>query len=187
MQFWSEKSEIGKSRQHVIPARSSYKDIRRALPPNPFHALTSNSVAVASTCGSRSTTQVPPCDAHADVSLHLSTIRPFECFRPLVQAFLKVYPCKTREVQALGRSTWNSKVSLSNLWHRAYIGPRGGTCQINSLKRKTLKNLKTFSEFGEFTWHPNDCPELFWTEPTNQCPKIIVVTLLLRPLFHVGL
>jgi hypothetical protein len=124
-----------------FPPAAHIKNIR-APPPNPFHALTSNSVAVASTCASRSTTQVPPCHAHADVSLHLSTIRPFECFRPLVQAFLKVYPCKTREVQALGRSTWNSKVSLSNLWHRAYIGPRGGTCQINSLKRKTLKISK---------------------------------------------
>ena len=37
--------------------------------------------------------------AHADVkpaSFPCSTIRPFECFWPLVQAFLQVYPCKTR-------------------------------------------------------------------------------------------
>merc|ERR1712061_776359 len=83
-----------------------------------------------------------------------------------------------------GRSTRNSEVSLSNLWQRAYIGPRGtGTCQINSLKtenntkisqRKSFKN-NISQTLASLPGTQMIVQTFFWTEPKT----IIIVTLLL--------
>ena len=48
----------------------------------------------------------------------------------------------------------------------------------NTQKSQNFIFRQHLSDFGEFTWHPNDCLE-FFLDGTNQCPKIIIVTFLL--------
>jgi len=58
MQFWSKKSENGKSRQHVIPARPQLIINIRAAIAHSMPRSPTTTPAVASTCASRSTTRL---------------------------------------------------------------------------------------------------------------------------------
>jgi len=138
MQFWSEKSEIGKSRQHVIPARSSYRYPRH---PSPFHASTSNSVAVASTCASPSTTRVPPlCTRWCKPALS----GPFNVFDPWSKLFYK-YIHVRRAWPSLGQvhSEFGSELEqpLASRLHWT----KGRNMSDKLSKTKNTKNLKTKS------------------------------------------
>jgi len=169
MQFWSEKSE----KREISPTCDSRPQLIR-YPRHPIPCL--NSIAVASTCASRNRR------AHVAVILPHSPARPsgpLNVFDPWSKLFYK-YTHVRRAWPSLGQvhSEFGSELEQP-LASRPYIGPRGGTCQINSLKRKNTRKSQNISQTLASLPGTQMIVQSCFLDGTNQCPKIIKIVILL--------
>jgi len=144
-----------------------------SMPPSP-----TATPAAASACASRSTSRW--CTRWCEPAFDRPS-GPLNVFDPWSKLFYK-YIHVRRGWPSLGQvhSEFGSELEqpLASRLHWTKGRNMSDKLSKNTQKSQNFIFRQHLSDFGEFTWHPNDCPE-FFLDGTNQCPKIIIVTFLL--------